>query len=77
MVQAIQTWSKIFSTKIDILNGSLFILDIQKMKENHSYQLDLQLESKQSNMQELIIIMHHYSIYMLEKINSSQDLMEN
>ena len=77
MVQEIQILSKTSNTKIDILIGSSFTLDIPRMKRRPLYQLDSQQELKQLNIQELITIMLPNSTFMQEKTNSSQDLVEN
>ena len=77
MVQEIQILLRTSNTKIDILIGSSFTLDIPRMKRKLLCQLDSQQELKQLNTQELITIMLHNFISMQEKINNSQDSVEN
>lgn len=77
MVQEIQILLRTSNTKIDILIGSSFTLDIPRMKRKLLYQLDSQQELKQLNTQELITIMLHNFTSMQEKINNSQDSVEN
>jgi len=70
-------WLGTFSIKTDICNGSLFTLDILRMKEKHLWLANLPQASKQSNTTMSITITLLSSMFTPERTNNSQVSMVN
>jgi hypothetical protein len=68
-------YSKIFHIKIDTHNGSLFTLVIQDLNKKLKLTLDGQIQKIIKNMKKLNISLFLNIIFLLEKINNSQDLV--